>query len=119
MRELLTHDGGGRAEARQHRHGEGGPDGQTVDEVVQGVTQSYHPRHRLDAGHAFAAQPVAHHGRRGIVLKEWADHRRVHGVWVCQVWEMFFPDGTATFAKEESLNLNYKGVIVVCGKPES
>lgn len=88
MRELLTHDGGGRAEARQHRHGERGPDGQTVDEVVQGVTQSYHPRHRLDAGHAFAAQPVAHHGRRGIVLKERADHRGVHSVWVYQLWEM-------------------------------
>lgn len=88
MRELLTHDSGGCAEAGQHRHGERGPNGQTVDEVVHGVTQTDHPRHRLDAGHALAAQPVAHHGRRGIVLKEWSDHGGVHSVWVYQLWEM-------------------------------
>lgn len=66
--ELLAHDGGGGAEARQHRHGEGGADGQPVDEVVQRVAQRDHPRHRPDVGDLLPAQPVAHHA--GAVLEE-------------------------------------------------
>lgn len=58
---LLTHDGDRGAEARHYRHREGGADGEAIDEVVEGVTQGYHPRHRLDAGHGGPTQPVAHH----------------------------------------------------------
>lgn len=58
---LLTHDGDRSAEAGHYGHGEGGADSEAVDEVVEGVTQSYHPRHRLDAGHGRATQPVARH----------------------------------------------------------
>jgi len=71
--ELLAHDGGGRAEARQNRHGERGADGQAVDEVVQRVAQRYHPRHRLDAGDLFPTQPAARHARRLGVLEERRD----------------------------------------------
>lgn len=71
MGELLTHDGGGRAEAGQYGHGERRSDGQTVDEVVQCVAEGNHPRHRPDPGDALAAEPVAHHIRHLDILEEW------------------------------------------------
>lgn len=58
---LLTHNGDRSAEARHYRDGEGGADGQAIDEVVESIAQSHHPRHRLDAGHGRPTQPVAHH----------------------------------------------------------
>lgn len=58
---LLTHNGDGSAEARNYGHGEGGADGEAVDEVVESIAQSDHPRHRLDAGHGRTTQPVARH----------------------------------------------------------
>lgn len=71
MGKLLTYDGGRRTEPCQYRHSERGTDSKTIDEVVQRVTQSYHPRHRLDAGDAFPTQPVTHHSRLLDVLEEW------------------------------------------------
>lgn len=49
MWKLLTYYGRGRTEPCQYRHCKRGADSQAVDEVVQRVAQSYHPRHRLDA----------------------------------------------------------------------
>ena len=69
VRELLTHDGGGRAEPRHNGHGERSPDRQAVDEVVQRVAQRDHPRHRLDVRDAFPTQPVAHLTRVLVVLQ--------------------------------------------------
>lgn len=58
---LLTHDGDRGAEPRNYGHGEGGADGEAINEVVERVAQGHHPRHRLDAGHGGATQPVAGH----------------------------------------------------------
>lgn len=49
MRELLTHDGDGGAEAGEDGDGEGGSDGQAVDEVVKSVAERDHPCQRLHA----------------------------------------------------------------------
>lgn len=49
MRELLTHDCDGGAEAGEDGDGEGRADGQAVDEVVKSVTERDHPRQRLHA----------------------------------------------------------------------
>ena len=57
MRELLTDDGYRGAEARQDGHGEGGSNGQPVDEVMQGVAQRYHPRYRLHGGQLLTHMP--------------------------------------------------------------
>lgn len=43
MRELLAQDGDGSAESLQKRQGAGGPDGQAIDEIVEGITERYHP----------------------------------------------------------------------------
>lgn len=67
---LLTDDGGGCTEPRQYRHSERGTDSQTVNEVVQRVAQSYHPRHGLDVGDALPTQPVAHHTGHLDLLQE-------------------------------------------------
>lgn len=61
MGKLLAHNGDRSAEPRHYRHGEGGADSEAIDEVMESVAQGYHPRHRLDAGHGRATQPVAHH----------------------------------------------------------
>lgn len=63
MWELLAYDGGGRAETRQYGHCKWGADSQAIDEVVQRVAQSDHPRHGLDAADATPTQPMAHHLR--------------------------------------------------------
>ena len=76
MGKLLTDDGGGRAEPRHHGHGEGGADGQAVDEVVQRVAQGDHPGHRLDAGDALPSQPVAHHTVHLDILEKRQDRFR-------------------------------------------
>lgn len=73
MGKLLAHNGSGCAEPRQYGHCEGSADSETIDEVVQRVTQSYHPRHCLDAGDLGPTQPVAHHTRRQDVLEECRD----------------------------------------------
>lgn len=70
MRKLLTNNCYGCTEPSQDWHSERGTNSQTIDEVVQRIAQSYHPRHRLDAGDALAPQPVAHQGRRLDVLEE-------------------------------------------------
>lgn len=57
MRKLLTHDGDGGAEAGEDRDGEGGADGQAVDEVVKGVAESDHPRQGLHAPQPRTATP--------------------------------------------------------------
>lgn len=59
MRKLFTHDGDGRADAGEHRHGEGGADGQAVDKVVQAVAQRDHPGQRANVGVGRPLQPVA------------------------------------------------------------
>lgn len=46
MRELLAQDGDGGAESLQKRQGAGGPDGQAIDEVVEGITERDHPGDR-------------------------------------------------------------------------
>lgn len=48
MRELFTQDGDGGADALEHRDGEGGTDGQTVNEVVESITQCDHPSQSPD-----------------------------------------------------------------------
>lgn len=58
---LLTHDGDRSAEPRNYGHGEGGADGEAINEVMESVAQGHHPRHRLDVGHGGATQPVAGH----------------------------------------------------------
>lgn len=70
MGKLLTHDGGRGTEPGQYGHSEWGTDGQTINKVVQRVAQTYHPRHRLDAGDLFPSQPVARHLWPLIFLKE-------------------------------------------------
>lgn len=75
MRKLFTHNGDGRGTASEHRHREGGADGQTINEVVHGITQCDHPRHSLDAGQPPAAEPVAHHCRRMLILQS---HTHTH-----------------------------------------
>lgn len=70
MGKLLTYYGGGRAEPCQYRHCERGADSQAIDEVMQRVAQSDHPRHRLDAADMFPTQPVAHYTRHLDILEE-------------------------------------------------
>lgn len=73
MGKLLTHYGGGRTEPRQYRHCEWGADSQTINEVMQRVAQSYHPRHRLDAGDLLPTQPVTHDARHLDILEEFTE----------------------------------------------
>lgn len=60
MRELLAHDGDGGAESGQHGDGEGGSDGQAIDEIVKSVTERDHPRQRLHARQPNTAAPRWH-----------------------------------------------------------
>lgn len=43
MGKLLAQDRDGGAEALEERQGAGGPNGQAIDEVVEGVTERDHP----------------------------------------------------------------------------
>lgn len=74
---LLTHNGDRSAEPRHYRHGEGGADSKAIDEVVESVTQGYHPRHRLDAGHGCATQPVARHPPGHLNVPEGKKERNI------------------------------------------
>lgn len=88
MRELLAQDGHRRANAFENRHGEGGADGQAVDEVVEAVAQRDHPGQGADVRVADAFQPVA--GALGSlqVLQEIPAPRppgqRDGGRWTCK-----------------------------------
>lgn len=57
--ELLTEDGDRGADALKDRSGEGGADGQAVDEVVQAVAQRDHPGQRADVRVGRPLQPIA------------------------------------------------------------
>lgn len=59
VRELLAQDGHRGADALEHRGGEGGADGQAVDEVVQAVAQRDHPGQRADVRVGRPLQPIA------------------------------------------------------------
>lgn len=59
MRELLTQDGHRGADALEDGGGEGGADGQAVDEVVQAVAERDHPGQRADVRVGRPLQPVA------------------------------------------------------------
>lgn len=57
--ELLTQNGHRGADALENRHGEGGSDGQAVDEIVEAVAQGDHPGQSANIGVADTFQPVA------------------------------------------------------------
>lgn len=57
--ELLAEDGHGGADPLEHGHGEGGADGQPVDEVVEAVAEGDHPGQRPDVRVPHLLQPVA------------------------------------------------------------
>lgn len=57
--ELLTQDGHRGADALEDGGGEGGADGQAVDEVVQAVAKRDHPGQRAYIGVRRPLQPVA------------------------------------------------------------
>lgn len=59
VRELLTQDGHGGADALEDGGGEGGADGQPVDEVVQPVAQRDHPGQSADVRVGGSFQPIA------------------------------------------------------------
>ena len=48
MGKLLTQDGHGGADTLEDGGGEGGTDGQAIDEVVQAVAERDHPGQRAD-----------------------------------------------------------------------
>lgn len=58
MWELLAEDGHRGADALEDGHGEGGTDGQAVNEVVQAVAQGDHPGQGADVRVADTLQPV-------------------------------------------------------------
>lgn len=43
MRKLLTQDSDGSAESLEKRQGAGSPNRQAIDEIMEGVTERYHP----------------------------------------------------------------------------
>lgn len=59
MGELLAENGHGGADPLEDRHGEGGTNGQAVDEVVEPVTQGDHPGQRANVRVSHPLQPVA------------------------------------------------------------
>lgn len=59
MGELLTQDGHGGADALEDGGGEGGADGQAIDEVVQAIAQRDHPSQRADVRVGRPLQPIA------------------------------------------------------------
>lgn len=94
MRKLFTHDGDGRATASEHWHSEGGANGQTVDEIVHGITQCNHPCHCLDPGQPPSTEPVAHHCRRVLVLQKSTDtHTRQNKKTKMFTWVFCQPRG--------------------------
>ena len=59
MGKLLTQNGHRGADALEDGGGEGGADGQAVDEVVQAVAQRDHPGQRADVRVGRSLQPIA------------------------------------------------------------
>lgn len=57
--ELLTQNGHRRADALENGHGEGGSNGQAVNEIVEAVAQGDHPGQSADIRVADTFQPVA------------------------------------------------------------